>query len=313
MTNKTKVVRILRKSSVLGSPAFSCLRNIPTINITRGCLHSCIYCYAKGFNSSPTEGVVYLYSNLVWLLEKELQRKRKPLEYISFSTASDPFQPSDIVLATTYEVMELLLRRKIGITVLTKGHIPDAFIGLFMRHMRRVRVRIGLVSLSESYREHFEPNSAKIAQRLSNIARLVDCGIQTYVRIDPVIPGITDTEDEIAHLFSKLKDHGIKKAAVSCLIMRPYLYKEFLKVPSSVRGPVLRQYAHSPYQQVITSAKTKLLPKEYRERVYNRFREIGAANGIDVKVCGCKNPDLPWEYCMPWAEAAHSSGLLSRL
>lgn len=308
--NTINIVEITRKTPILSNPAFGCLKRIPNINITRGCMHSCVYCYAKGFSGSPPKGSVYLYGDLPERLEQELKRRSTNPQCVSFSTASDPFQPSEILLSTSFKVMEILLKNSITVALLTKGFIPDEFIYLFRRYNSLIRARIGIVSVSESYRIMFEPYSASISDRFYNISRLIEIGIWPQVRIDPIVPNITDSEEEISRLFSGLKEIGITKVSVSCLIMRPYLYREFLKVPSSIRSKFIHLYSGTPYQRVITSAKTRLLPKNLREEIYRRFRHIALDYGVEVKVCGCKNPDLLWEYCMPWQEETPKRGLV---
>jgi len=146
-----KLIRQKRKTPVLKPPAFGCLKGTPAINITRGCAHSCVYCYARGFTDAPPKGELHMYENLSEMLEMELDRKRKLPSWVSFSTASDPFQDIDEVLKVTYKEMKLFLERGVGISFLTKGFIPDEFIRLFSNHPYLIRARIGIVSLNENY------------------------------------------------------------------------------------------------------------------------------------------------------------------
>ena len=48
----------LRKGKVLTPAYFGCLRGIPTLNITNGCLFQCAYCYARGYSQSPKKGEI---------------------------------------------------------------------------------------------------------------------------------------------------------------------------------------------------------------------------------------------------------------
>ena len=92
LPRQVRIIKEKRKSSLLKTPAFGCLKDTPSINLTRGCIHSCVYCYARGFSDAPPPGEVHLlYENLPEVLERELDRKRKLPSWVSFSTASDPF------------------------------------------------------------------------------------------------------------------------------------------------------------------------------------------------------------------------------
>ncbi len=308
-----KLIKVNRKSTILKRSIFSCLKDTPSINITKGCMHSCVYCYARGFTDAPPKGEIYLYQNLPELIEKELDRKKKLPNWMSFSSASDAFQNLDEILDITYRTMKLLLERGIGISFLTKGFIPLDFIELFKKYTfmssfancgikGSVRAKIGIVSLSEDYRNLFEPYTASTFQRLLNIRNLINAGIDVTVRIDPMIPGITDSENSIEHLLKSLKKEGIKNIAISFLVMRPSITNFFCELPSNIAQNILKYYHGQPWQSVITSAKTRLLQKNLRIARYSQVKRVSQRYGIDCKICGCKNPDLPWEFCSPWIE-----------
>lgn len=296
-----KLIKENRKSPILNPPAFGCLKGMPSINITRGCLHSCVYCYARGFRDAPPKGEIHLYENLPEMLKRELDRKRKPPPWVSFSTASDAFQDMDEVLQITYKTMDILFERAIGISFLTKGFIPSGFIKLFGKYPHLVKARIGIVSLNEDYRRLFEPYSAHPIKRLKNIKNLIDIGIDVSVRIDPIIPVVSDSEDSFEHLIKRLKATGVKDISISFLVMRSSIMNQFVKeLPFRVAKGILEYYNGQPYQRVITSAKTRLLPEAIRISQYEGIKKIAKRYGIKCIICGCKNPDLPWEFCNPW-------------
>jgi DNA repair photolyase len=296
-----KIIKKTRKSPVLKASAFGCLKDTPSINLTRGCLHSCVYCYARGFTGAPPPGEVHLYQNLPEVLERELARKRKIPSWVSFSTASDAFQAIDEVHEISYRTMKMLLERGIGISFLTKGLIPFEFIDLFKRYPHLVRARIGMVSLDDGYRELLEPFSAPPLVRLSLVRHLIHEGIETSVRVDPLIPNISDTEEAMEKLIRGLRAAQVRDVSVSYLVMRPSIMKQFRsELPSKLAKGILEHYDGQPWQRVITSARTRLAPKAMRMVRYRRFKQIAAQHGLECSLCGCKNPDLPWESCHPW-------------
>jgi hypothetical protein len=56
-------------------------------------------------------------------------RRRSVIDRVVFNTASDSFQTHPAILDITYDTMTVLLERGIGFSFLTKGWIPDRFIG----------------------------------------------------------------------------------------------------------------------------------------------------------------------------------------
>jgi DNA repair photolyase len=302
-----KLIKVDRKSPILGLPDFGCLKGVPAINITRGCVHSCVYCYARGFTDAPPKGEVYLYKNLPVMLERELERKKKIPSWVSFSTASDAFQDIDEVLETTYASMKLLLDMNIGISFLTKGVIPYNFIKLFKSKSHLIKARVGIVSFNEEYWRFFEPWTAHPLRRLQNIRNLINAGIDVSVRIDPVIPlpsvdgGVEGVA--IEHLIKRIRVSGVRDISVSHLVMRPSIVNQFMsELPVKLASEIINLYKGQSWQRVITSARTKLLPRGLRIGQLQEIKEIATRYGIRCYTCGCKNPDLEREPCNPWVE-----------
>lgn len=299
-----RVRPVLRKTPVLKRPAFGCLREIPAVNVTRGCLHRCVYCYARCFPETPTNEVL-LYENLPALLSAELARRKrrgKLPQAVAFSTASDLFQPHEAILRTTYEALRLLLEGGVPVSFLTKGRLTREFWELFAAHAPLVQARFGLVSLDLGYQRLFEPWSATPFLRLRQIEKAAALGLSPAVRIDPVIPGITDREESLSSLLRHIAHSGAEEVAVSYLVLRPGVAQQMRRtLPPDLWGTICQAYRDQPWVRVITSATTKLVRPEIRQRGYALFREIGSAYGLKVRLCGCKNPDLPFESCAPWS------------
>ncbi len=293
----------IKKTKVLKEPDFGCLRGIPSINITKGCFHKCVYCYARGFPETPKEYVL-LYKNIPDLLISELEtRKEKGRvpKIVTFSTASDAFQPIDQVQRITFKTTEILLKNKIKVSFLTKGRINRSFFGLFKDFKDLVQVTVGIISLDNEVHDLFEPHSAPYLIRLRQLEELNKIGVSTSVRIDPVIPGITDREEHIDAMFKRFKVLGIKDVSVSYLVLRPYILDQFEEsIPLEMRKKILSFYKGQVWMREISHALTKLVKTEYRKKVYRVFKTIGEFYGIRVHVCGCKNPDISFERCNPF-------------
>jgi DNA repair photolyase len=285
---------------VLTPAQFGCLRGIPTLNITRGCLFHCAYCYARGYSQAPEEGEVELYHNLPVLLKEELSRKRVPLEWITLNTSSDCFQPHPDILDITFEVIRILFAHGVGVSLLTKGVIPGRFLDLFAQFPGKTCARIGLVSLSEEYRMKYEPGTPPMMERLDNIRKLNEVGISPEIRIDPIIPFVTDTDSEVTALFKVLKEAGVKKVTLSYLHLRPAIHRQLMnELPPIHRQLIDSCFRTQGWKEIGASTKTKLLPKPIRERGYRKMREIAESLGMKALVCQCKNPDLHGDLCRP--------------
>lgn len=288
----------LRRGKVLTPAYFGCLKGIPTLNITNGCIFRCTYCYARGYSQAPMEGEVHLYVNLPNLLEEELSRKKVIPQWVILNTSSDCFQSHPDILRVTYEVIRILLDHGIGISFLTKGVIPQQCLELFKRAPEKTLAQIGLVCLSNRYWKGYEPYTPSPEKRMENIEKLKGIGITPEIRIDPIIPFVTDKEDEMKNLFDRLKNLGVKRVTLSYLHLRPAIQKQLMKELSPLHRSLLEScFRTQEWKTVGSSTKTKLLPRLIREKGYKRIKEIADALGITASVCQCKNPDLKGDLC----------------
>jgi DNA repair photolyase len=243
---------------------------------------------------------VYLYRNLPGKLAEELDnpRRRLPIPWIAFNTASDSFQTHPRILETAYRAMKVLLDREIGFSFLTKGWIPDRFIDLFSGRQHLILSRIGLVSTSSRYQLLFEPFAASVEERLHNIERLKGIGVNMEIRIDPIIPFYTDDDTWIRNLLKTLAARGIKTISLSYLHMRPAIMNQLRRELPPTEYNLLRSCFHTqPWSIVGTSTKSKLIPRNLREKGYRRFTQIAEEFGMRCLICSCKNPDLPGQWC----------------
>ncbi len=297
-----RVIPRERKSKALHPGTFGCLKGAYTINVTQGCSLSCTYCYARGYANAPPKGDVHLFVNLPKVLRRELDsnRRRRIPGMVVFNTATDCFQPHPDILGVAYQTMTILLEGGIGISFLTKGFVPQRFIELFKAYRENVQAQIGLASLSERYWRTYEPGVASPREKLENIERLLTAGIDTQVRIDPIIPFVTDTREEMGVLFRALGERGIRTASLSYLHLRPAIQRQLRdELPTLHRKLLESCFQNQNWVEVGLSTKTKLLPKRVRENGYGRMQAAAHAHGISAVVCKCKNPDLDGEICVP--------------
>ncbi len=290
-----KILLKERKSSVLSPSTLKCLNDTPTLNPTAGCAHLCSYCYARGYSNYPGDGTVVLYTNLVEKLENELSRKRKAPGFVYFSPSCDAFQPVKQVLDTTYSLMALLLRKGIGVSFLTKGHIPDRFITLFKSHSNNVNAHIGITTLNRQLQKQIEPHAATPGTRLKNISALVQIGILPEIRLDPLIPGLTDSTSNLDPLLAILGRSDIKKVGLNYLFLRPIINKNIREDLGHTKAmeEISQAFCDNVDLQLLASkSRVKALNLDFRQKQYKHISLLAKPYGIKTYVCGYKNPDV---------------------
>ncbi len=290
-----KILLKERKSSVLSPSTLKCLNDTPTLNPTAGCAHLCSYCYARGYSNYPGDGTVVLYTNLVEKLENELSRKRKAPGFVYFSPSCDAFQPVKQVLDTTYSLMALLLRKGIGVSFLTKGRIPDRFIALFKSHSNNVNAHIGITTLNRRLQKQIEPHAATPGTRLKNISALVQIGILPEIRLDPLIPGLTDSTSNLDPLLAILGRSDIKKVGLNYLFLRPIINKNIREDLGHTKAmeEISQAFCDNVDLQLLASkSRVKALNLDFRQKQYKHISLLAKPYGIKTYVCGYKNPDV---------------------
>lgn len=291
-----KVIPTERKTAVLKRSSLRCLSRQPTINLTAGCAHRCLYCYANGYSVHPGENNVVLYVNTLEKLTRELPRKRVKPVSVYFSPSCDLFQPVDEILDLAYRVLEYLLGRGGGVAILTKGVIPPRHMALLCRHPQLVQMQIGMISLEEEIRRVFEPRAAEGETRIAQIRQLLHAGIATQVRMDPILPGVTDSPDHFEMFCETISRLGVRILAAATLFLRPTIWQS---LRAHLSDSAWYDRLVDPFREAVWStlqaedSPVFVLPISVRRRIYDSLLSAARKHDMHVNICACKNIDLP--------------------
>ncbi|HHT9130651.1 MAG TPA: radical SAM protein [Candidatus Brocadiaceae bacterium] len=289
---------IERKGRVLTRSTLKCLKQVASINPTLGCIHQCAYCYARGYLNYPGDGKVFIYENMVEKLKKELSSRRKLPAYVFFSPTCDVLQPIPQLLNVTYELMRVLFEHGVGINLLTKGRIPQKFLQLFRQYKKLVHVQIGITTLNRDIQKKIEPYASTPQERMRNVERLCTIGILPEVKLDPLIPGMTDTKVNLITLFKVLQEFSVNSTSINYLFLRPQIKKNLSKSlkKASFLQKIIEYYQNGVSLNLLAEQSRVLtLNVQYRKRAYEQISKWARAFGIYAYVCGCKNPDITEE------------------
>jgi len=293
------VTRAKRRSAVLTPSGLACLSVLPTINLTAGCLHDCVYCYIRGYRNYPGESRVVLYEDTLERLRYELRPGQPKPRAVYFSPSSDLFQPAPEVLELSHAVLEFLFSQGIGVAFLTKGEIPDETLELLIAHADLVQAQIGLITLDEEIARVFEPRAASPQTRLWQLHSLVAGGVAAAARLDPILPTLTDDAEALDRQFAALAQVGVKRVAAGVLFLRSGIsYWLSRRVPPEMLAPLLAAYREEE-QAVMRGAEYPIqnLSAERRRGIFARLQEAAEVRGIHLDVCACKNSDIARGSC----------------
>jgi hypothetical protein len=193
--------------------------------------------------------------------------------------------------------MRVLLQAGVEIAFLTKGFITRPFLELFASHVERVFAQIGITTLDRGLWRQFEPRTAPPNMRLAAIQALLRLGVHTTARPDPLIPDVTDTDDNLRPLLQSLAQAGIRDAAASYLFLRPQ-FAGRVDLPNLPVVPANAGSTNWPYQAFADgTGGGRMLPTSERAERLTRLVALGNRFGIRIRPCRCKNPEFSAEAC----------------
>ena len=182
------------------------------MNLYRGCCHGCIYCDSRSLCYHLDRfDTVRPKENALALLESELRAKRKP-GIITMGAMSDPYNPLEEELRLTRGALELIRRYGFGAVYTTKSALCARDADLLADVARRapVRVQLTVTCADDSLCQRIEPDVSPSSERFAALHRLADAGIYAGVWLNPVLPFITDTEENILGVVRKAAEAGAK-------------------------------------------------------------------------------------------------------
>jgi DNA repair photolyase len=206
-----------------------------SINPYRGCSHGCIYCYARPSHAymglSPGldfETRLFYKVDAAAILEKQLARAGYVCKPITLGANTDPYQPSERHMKVTRSLLEVLLRTRHPVTVITKGALVMRDLDLLaqLAALRLVTVGVSVTSLDPQLKRTLEPRTAAPLARLRALRELSAAGVPCGVLVAPVIPAIND--HEIESILEACAQAGVGWAGY-VLLRLPYEIKDLFR------------------------------------------------------------------------------------
>ena len=161
------------------------------------------------------------------------------------SNSSDPYPPIERIKRITKEVIELIKQHKIKLLIITKSDIVTRDIDILKRFPSAVSISI--TSFNKIISRKLEPAAPEPEKRFEALKLIKKNGIPVILRIDPIIPYLTEKDsieilkeasfvDHVVFSTLKLKRDGYKRLISVFPELKDKWYIEYFKRGSRIKN-----------------------------------------------------------------------------
>ncbi len=248
------------------------------------CQHGCAYCDGRAeryFVEGDFSRDIVVRTNLPERLSVEIPRLREKGFITIGSGITDAYQPVEAKRELTKRCASILASFNSPVSIMTKSalSVRDLDIWRKLAEGPGFLFMVSLMFTDDGQRRIFEPGASPVADRIEALKRFKDAGCYTGILAMPLLPGITDTDENLEKLYNLAKAAKVDFIMPSGLTLRPGRQKSY-------------------FFEKLAETNAGLLPL-YKE-LYRENRESGAAvSGYRKRLeqrCAAYNSrfELPW-------------------
>ncbi len=253
-----------------------------TVNPYRGCEFGCKYCYARytheymELDGGEFETKIYVKQDAGPLAERDLSSQQVWGEHIAIGTATDPYQPAEKEFGATRAILERIAQREgLSLSITTKSNqvLRDMDVLQKISAKSALSVNLSITTLKTRLARMLEPRAPRPDLRLDTVRKLRQAGIAAGVLAMPVLPGLTDREEDLDALARAASEAGAQWFAANVLFLMPASLKQFVpfleeKFPKQVK---LYRAWYGRYGNA---------PEDYRKEIAERVERLRLKYGL---------------------------------
>ncbi|MEX0569543.1 MAG: radical SAM protein [Candidatus Njordarchaeota archaeon] len=207
-----------------------------SINPYKLCQFNCVYCYIRGSKYGENMGErIAAKINAVNVLSKSLRLRARKKEYgfIAVSSATEPWQPIEEKYRLTRGCLEVIMRYRFPVHVMTKSKLILRDIDLIkkidmnailpadlknkVKHGALVTFSISV--LDKSIAKIFEPGAPSPEERIDTLQKIKEEGLSVGIAFIPVLPFISDSMEQLEEMIKISKDVSADYVFVGALTL----------------------------------------------------------------------------------------------
>jgi len=206
-----------------------------SLNPYRGCFHACAYCYARptheywGFGAGTDfDSKIIIKRDAAALLREAFDKPSWKGELIVLSGNTDCYQPLEASLELTRGCLEICLKYRNPVAIITKAALVLRDLDLLKRLHRDawVRVYFSIPFADDAVARAVEPHAPSSRKRFEAMSALTEAGLSTGISVSPIIPGLND--QDIPDLLARARAAGAVEAMATLLRLSGNVESVFL-------------------------------------------------------------------------------------
>lgn len=268
------------------------------LNVYRGCEHGCKYCYAlyshKYLNSTNYYDDIYVKTNIVEKLKKQLSKSSWKKEIIAIGTVSDSYQSIEAEYELMPKILKTLIKYKNPTIISTKSNLILRDFDLIeeLSNLTYVNIASTITTKDEKLAKIIEPKASTVKERFQILDKFKNTNASVAMHMMPIIPYITDSYENINSLFKQASGIDVNYALYGPLNLYGKTRKSFFKFikddfPNCYED-IRKVYGSNPFPN-----------KEYKKELYSKIYKIrkkhnlssNYINSIKEKTKEFKNKD----------------------
>jgi DNA repair photolyase len=253
-----------------------------SLNPYMGCAHRCTFCYVRAFElrADRPSGDRYGRSirvkvNVAEVLRRELARPSWKGETVAIGAATDPYQPAEGRYSLTRGCLEALRDASNSFSLITRSPMIVRDLDVLVEAAKRAEVGVvfSVPTLDEEVWRRTEPGTPPPQRRLEALRQLVEAGIKAGVGMAPILPGISDRQEQLERVVRAAREAGATSVWANLLYLKPGTREHFLEALAHDWPEELERYER-------LYADRAYLPKPLAEPVRKVVSDLRTKHGI---------------------------------
>lgn len=239
------------------------------MNLYKGCCHKCIYCDSRS-NCYQIEDFdrVRAKENEIEILNKELKNKRKT-GVIGIGAMSDTYNPFEKKYEITRKALKLISYYNFGVSIETKSNLITRDIDIFkeINEKSDVILKFTITTADDSLSKIIEPGVCVSSERLKAMKELSNAGLFVGTLLTPIIPFITDSEENIKEIIRLSAENGAKFVFTMGGVtlrdnQREYFFEQLDKAFPNLKEKYIKTFGNSYFCNPLNENLFKIFKSE---------------------------------------------------